>query len=371
MTDAVAHRVLDALPTVSGTVLVRDRCGRDHVVDAVVDECRRRGLDPVVENVSNEDLRTLIASSTPTELARWDLERADVTGSVNGLIVLGGWAADLAGLPAASVGAWASAAGRVERALERRHVPTVVVAVPTDYVAQRLGMELAELEARVLPALLMTAASLNTDIASLVSLLTTTSKVDVLTGAGTLTIERGDRPLMIDDGVIDDADIACGAGVSNLPAGSTYWTVVEDTTRGDIALADGSLLRFDGDGRVIAGPYAGERISHVGIATNAQVSGTIGWTIVDEHRRGARAPLRRDRFRSRRRGRAQLARRAHRQRTPLPRLRGQRTLGSARRQRRINNVPDIGRRRSTRTTDQRRPPEPPRAGPRSSDPQLR
>jgi hypothetical protein len=63
--------------------------------------------------------------------------------------------------------------------------------------------------------------------------------------------------------------------------------VLEHATRGEIELADGSVLRFDGTGSVVSGPYAGERISHLGIATNEKVSGAIGWTLVDEHRPGA------------------------------------------------------------------------------------
>ena len=125
----VAQRVVDALPTVTGLVLVRDRCGRADIVEVVVDECRMRGLDPVVEYVPNDRLRELIGSGSPVELARWDLERADLTPAVNGLIVLGGWRADLAGLPTRSVAAWAAAAGRVERALEERNVPTVTTTV--------------------------------------------------------------------------------------------------------------------------------------------------------------------------------------------------------------------------------------------------
>ena len=287
MMDAVAQRVVDALPDVSGTVLVRDRCGRGEVVEAVVDECRRRGLDPIVEHVSNDRLREIIGSASPDELARWDLDRADLIRSVNGLIVLGGWLADLAGLPTGSVDAWVAAVGRVERALELRNVPTVVVAVPTEYVADRLGIGLVELEARVLPGLLMSAASLSDRVASLVSALEATSEVEVVTEAGTLNVERGRRPLMVDDGMIDAADVACGAVVSNLPAGSLYWTVIEDATRGDVGLADGTVLRFDASGRVADGLYVGERVSHLGIAVNPLVTGTIGWTIVDEHRSGA------------------------------------------------------------------------------------
>jgi hypothetical protein len=36
----------------------------------------------------------------------------------------------------------------------------------------------------------------------------------------------------------------------------------------------------------VRGNYSGERISHLGIAANRLVTGTIGWTIVDEHRAG-------------------------------------------------------------------------------------
>ncbi|MEO6651292.1 MAG: hypothetical protein ABIP17_01375, partial [Ilumatobacteraceae bacterium] len=52
-------------------------------------------------------------------------------------------------------------------------------------------------------------------------------------------------------------------------------------------LVDGAVLEFGPDGRVTTGEFAGERVSHIGIATNPLVSGPIGWTIVDEHRAGA------------------------------------------------------------------------------------
>ena len=113
------------------------------------------------------------------------------------------------------------------------------------------------------------------------------STVELHTSAGVLTTHRGARPLLVDDGVIDASDIAAGATVSNLPAGSVYWTVVEGETRGDVLLVDGTVLRFDDSGRVRDGVHAGERVAHMGIATNPLVTRTIGWTIVDEHRPGA------------------------------------------------------------------------------------
>jgi hypothetical protein len=63
--------------------------------------------------------------------------------------------------------------------------------------------------------------------------------------------------------------------------------VLEDRTRGEVELVDGSTLRFDDEGRVVDGTWGGERVSHLGIARNPAVTGTIGWTIVDQHRPGA------------------------------------------------------------------------------------
>ena len=230
--EQVARRAVDALPNITGTVLVRDRCGRADLVDAVLAECRARGLDPIVEHVSSEQLRAIIGATPLAALERWDLDRAEQAESVNGLIVLGGWLADLDGLPENSVAAWAAAIRRLELELERRNVPTVVVAVPTEYVAQRLGIGLPELEACVLPALLLSADALHEQVAPLVSALERGTRIQVVTDAGTLALDRGRRPLMIDDGVIDDADVASGAVVSNLPAGSIYCTVIEAAGRG-------------------------------------------------------------------------------------------------------------------------------------------
>ena len=285
--EVVARRIVAALPTANGEVLVRDRCGRAEVVDSVVAECARRGLDPIVEHVSNAALRELIGSSSPEDLARWDADRMPIADRVSALIVLGGWLMDLDGLPELSVRAWSAAVGRVERALEARHVPTVVVAIPTELVAARLGSSLAAIDALVFPSILSSADEMSVPIGRLVEALAVARTVTVSTAAGTIEFERGDRPIMVDDGIIDEDDIALGAVVSNLPAGSVYWTVIEDATRGAVRISDGAMLDFDRDGRVTFGPYEGERVSHLGVATNPRVGDPIGWTIVDEHRPGA------------------------------------------------------------------------------------
>ena len=285
--ESLAARIVDAVPTASGPILVRDRCGRSELVDAVVAECVQRRLEPVVERVDNARLRGLIASTPVEALARWDLDRQHDTERVSAVISLGGWPLDTEGLPPASLDAWGAAVGRTETAMEHRRVPMVVVAVPTAEVAAALDTTLGELDACVLPSVALSSADLCGTIAPLIEVLVAASVIEVHTAAGVLVARRGERPLLVDDGVIDAADMAIGATVSNLPAGSVYWTVIESETRGDVLLGDGSVLRFDGAGRVCDGTYAGERVAHIGIATNPLVTRPIGWTIVDEHRPGA------------------------------------------------------------------------------------
>ena len=158
--ESLAVRIVDAVPTATGPVLVRDRCGRVELVDAVVAECRRRGLEPVVEHVDNARLRALIASTPVEALASWDVDRQHDTARVSAVISLGGWPLNTDGLPRLALETWSAAAGRTEAAIEARRVPMVVVAVPTADVAAATGMPLNELDACVFPSSALDGAAL-------------------------------------------------------------------------------------------------------------------------------------------------------------------------------------------------------------------
>lgn len=149
---------------------------------------------PLVENVSNAELRRVIGTSSPAELSCWDAERVGVAGEMGGLIVLGGCRLDLAGLVPESVAAWSAARGRVEAVIDGHRVPTVVVAVPTDDVAGKMGMSIEALKAHVMPSILFSASELRAATTGVVNVLARGSSVELRTPGGSLSIERGRAP---------------------------------------------------------------------------------------------------------------------------------------------------------------------------------
>lgn len=284
----VGVRVLDAVPTVGGPLVVRDRCGRPEMVEAVVAEARRRGLEPVVEHRSNEVLAQHLSSSTVDD---WSDEacaaRAEFAFDVEATVTLGGWSPDLSNVDPEVIAAWLDALARAERRWAASAMLTVAVAIPGPETARALGMTVAELDALVLPAVCCPADVLRSATQTMLERIVAGDRQLLESPGCRLEMRRGGRQVHVDDGVIDSGDVVTGAVVSNLPGGSVYWTVLEDTPRGSIRLTDGSVLTFGAEGRVTDGPFAGERISHVGIGTNPFVTAPIGWTLVDEHRAGA------------------------------------------------------------------------------------
>jgi leucyl aminopeptidase (aminopeptidase T) len=185
------------------------------------------------------------------------------------------------------VRAWRAAAQRAESTFEARRVPYLLVAIPGPDAAAACGYTLDTLDDIVLSSLLVPRDALMSELTRIGTLVEAGSHQIVTTPGCHLELNRDTRRVLIDDGVIDAVDVSRGAVVSNLPAGSAYWTVLETETRGDVRLSDGTVVRFGPDGAVTDGPYRGERVSHLGIGANPSISQDLGWAIVDEHRRGA------------------------------------------------------------------------------------
>ncbi|SDM50651.1 aminopeptidase [Allokutzneria albata] len=273
-------------PPPGGLVVVRDRCGRPDAVNAVVVELERRGVTAVVDAVPDEVFASILRGAEPELIEHFGTHRAAMLERADGVISLGAQKPDFEGVEPEVLQAFLRAREVMGEVEARRRLPFLVVAVPTSKLAREVGWSMAELDEAVLPAI----AADRRELADAIE--RATAELDgprwVLESPGCLlTADRDGRELLSDDGHVSEVDRARGATTSNLPAGSVYSTVVEESVRGTVRLQGDVVLTF-ADGRVTDGPehLRGERVSHIGIGLNPAAR-PVGWVINDEHQVGA------------------------------------------------------------------------------------
>jgi leucyl aminopeptidase (aminopeptidase T) len=301
----LATRIADGIDARSGELIqIRDCCGRYEIVQAVCLALSLRGAAVTVEVMPPALMTALWREGHDADLGRWEYRRSEIVERIDRIIVLAGDRPE----PGPGRDAWTRAELKLNAIEEERRLPYLLVCVPTARRAYELGLSPADLDARVLPGLMIPAVELRQAVTQAEATLTG-SLLELRTPGCLLTLNRGSRPWLSDDGVIDAADRARGAIVSNLPAGSIYTAPLEHSAQGTLRLpvlrhvAD-VVLRFEA-GRIIGfenvsgvhrlelnawlDSHTGEprRLSHVGIGLNRAVTGTLGWTVVDEHRHGA------------------------------------------------------------------------------------
>lgn len=302
----VAKRVTAAfdLPP-SALVVLRDRCGRREVIDAVVITFERQGVTTVIDPASDHVLDAVLSTTSPSLLANWGCSRSAALELADAVVTLGGGPLPTDRASQSALRALRAGRADMEEVEARRALPYLSVAVPTPLLAAELGQSVAELDRAVLDAL---ATSLEV-IRALIDtqLARATRDPLVLRTAGcSLTMRRGDRPWLDDDGHISDEDRARGAVASTLPCGTIYTTVLEDSAEGTVRLPqfaqgqdvvltfhNGIVVDAQGTGAESVLPWLAEfgpdaaRISHIGIGLNAACTGHTGWAIVNEQRSGS------------------------------------------------------------------------------------
>ncbi|MFB9903096.1 hypothetical protein [Allokutzneria oryzae] len=284
---AVATAAVNGVaPPTGGLVVVRDRCGRDEALYAVVVELERRGVTAVVDTAPDEVITRILRTATPHVIEHFGTHRAAMLERADGVITIGAQKPDFSGVDEEVLRAFLRARAVMGEVETRRRLPFLVVGVPTKRLADQLGRTITELDELVLPALAVPQEVLAEAIRHKTAELR--GRHWVLESPGCrLTADRGERPLLSDDGHVSEVDRERGATTSNLPAGSIYSTVVEESVEGTVRLDDGVVLGFEA-GRVVDGPseLMGERVSHIGIGLNPAAR-AMGWTLNDEHREGA------------------------------------------------------------------------------------
>ena len=304
----LARRIVAGLNVQPGELIqVRDHVDRPDVLFEVLLAIDLAGATPVVDHQSPAYLNRWLAEATPDAIAQSARQRRRVLEQVDRVVSLSGGMPDFSLAVPEALAAWQQMDEELTAIEEARRLPILVVAVPSAPRAARLGMTLAALEARVMPALLLDA---NASRMLIGRALEAVSGSHIAIGTGDsceLHLYHGDRRWHGDDGVIDDEDRRRLTIVSNLPAGSVYTTVLEERTHGRLHLpsapgASDVTLHFE-EGRIVAidaahgagaladwlDSHSGEprRVSHIGIGLNPHLHSPIGWTLVNEHIAGA------------------------------------------------------------------------------------
>jgi leucyl aminopeptidase (aminopeptidase T) len=304
----IADRIVAGLNVQPGELIqVRDHADRPEVLREVLLAIDLAGATPLVDHQSPAYLERWLAAATPGAIQQGSRQRLRCLEQVDRVVVLGGGIPDFALAAPAALAAWEEMDAALTALEEARQLPILVVAVPNQRRAARLGMSLAALEAHVLPALLLNSDESRWLIEQTLAAVAG-AEIVINTGAGhALHLYHGDRHWHGDDGVIDDQDRRHKTIVSNLPAGSVYTTVIEEQTHGSLYLptvqdatevvfhfAAGRIARIEAASGADAlaawlDSHSGEprRVSHIGIGLNPHLRRPIGWTIVDEHVSGS------------------------------------------------------------------------------------
>lgn len=274
---------------------------------------RRAGAFPEL-NVTSDELQMELMTTVPIEhlrtvpphRLRWleDVDAMIVTDSVADPYR----AADVSDERRRAAHAAAEA---VERKIFERGVRWAYVAWPTPATTKNLLVSFEELWNMYWRAVDIEYSRLAADAALAAARLQDADEVRIVTEKGTdLTFRIGGRPVLVDDGVISDDDVAHGDAALTLPAGKVFVAPLEESVQGravfDFAFRnerpvyDLTLDIKDGRARLV-GAREGvreyrqtmdfaegekDRIGEFAVGLNPGVDRFTGYALTDEKRRG-------------------------------------------------------------------------------------
>lgn len=301
----VAEHAIRGLGVRPGELIqVREHTGRLDVILEMLLAIERAGATPLLELTPPIYIKRLLDEAPLSHLLNWDEHRIRWMEEVDRVLVLQGAGVDANDLDPDALDAWSSAVQRLTALEEERHLPYMLVAVPTEERAQRVGMSLRDLEAYILPALVVPVETLRERIQAVLNAVYQAQTLTIITDGHELYLHRGRRRWLTDDGYVDEEDRITGAITSNLPAGSVYTTVIETATTGTLrahynrrpvllTFKEGVITEVEGAGAdaflALLERHTGDcrRVGHVGVGLNPALDHPIQWTVIDEHVAGA------------------------------------------------------------------------------------
>lgn len=205
-----------------------------------------------------------------------------------------------------------AAAEVVERHIFERGVRWAYVGYPTEKSTEGLALPFADIWNMFWRAVDCEYEQLRKEGLALAQLLESGSRLRIVTDKGTdLTLQVEGRPVLVDDGVISEEDLAGGDGAITLPAGKLLLAPHEQSGSGKIvfdwAWRDGHVLEdvevdvVDGEVNFVKARSGGEvftrvvgnargdkdRIGKFALGLNPAIDRFTGYSLIDEKRRGA------------------------------------------------------------------------------------
>ncbi len=309
----IADRIVQGLAVQAGELIqVRDGAGRYDVLKEILLGIERAGATPLVQIMTEDYLHRLWKDAPQEYLSNWDQHRLSWAQQSQRRIRLVGAEGDgIDTIPdaalAAGMAAWSKAAQRLAGLEDEQISPFMLIAVPTEEGAKKLGVSFESLEDMVLPALGADLLEIKQALDPVLASLQGKQRLIIQSDHGhSLSLQRGDRMWLSDDSYIDVEDLDRGAVVSNLPTGAVYTTVLETYTQGSLCLpragpASNVVFHFD-KGRIAEieasrgadvlcawlDSHSGEprRVGHIGIGLNPYLHQSVGWALVDHIAQG-------------------------------------------------------------------------------------
>lgn len=283
-------------------------------VGALAAAVRRAGAFAEL-NVTSDDLQLETLTTVPVEyLQMVPRHRLKWLDDVDAMIVTDAVADPrrAAAVPQDRLRAAQAAAEAVQRHILERGVRWLYVPFPTPAARAGLPITFDNLWSMFWRAVDVDYEALQQEAAALAAALEAARDIRLVSDNGTdLTLCLGDRPVLVDDGVMSEADMAQGDTAINLPAGEVFVAPVEASIHGrlvvDFAFRNGRAMRGveltveKGRVHVVEGPQPGgcafrealalglgdaDVIGELGIGLNPGVDRFCGYGPTDEKRRG-------------------------------------------------------------------------------------
>lgn len=276
-------------------ILVRDQAGHDALLREVATALAEAGATPLIEIATPEWLARVLAHAPQEALVHFDQHRRIWLEQCHRIVTLDGGLLDAVQADEHRQALWLEAQVRLIAIEESRHVPHLVVAVPTPSKAAQLGMTLEVLTSTLLDAQRATLFDLERPMDRVLLKASEAQRLQVrFAEDDALYLMRATTQWQRNDGYIEAEDVAQHNTLATLPAGALSTSLAPETAHGVLTVPNVGKLHF-AEGHVVqvesselpAEMLLGAAPVALRLGLNPVLRQPLGWSWVDQLVHGA------------------------------------------------------------------------------------